>query len=126
MLFCLLSKLYEGKSVIIPTNRSCSKWACVFGDAKMTIALLDWPSRRCRIVKASRFSSENAGHGQCEPTLICLVVRTIGIARAKVKIDMAILAYIKRRFVWLSGKTRGSMRNRGRDGAAWRTVTPPT
>ena len=33
-----------------------------------------------------------------------LVVRTIGIARAKVKICMANLAYNKRRFIWLSGK----------------------
>jgi hypothetical protein len=33
-----------------------------------------------------------------------LVVRTIGIARAKVKIGMANLAYNMRRLVWLSGK----------------------
>ena len=33
-----------------------------------------------------------------------LVVRTIGIARAKVKIGMANIAYNMRRFVWLSGK----------------------
>jgi hypothetical protein len=36
--------------------------------------------------------------------LMRLVVRTIGIARAKVKIGMANLAYNMRRFVWLSGK----------------------
>lgn len=36
--------------------------------------------------------------------LMGLVVRTIGIARAKVKIGMANLAYNMRRFVWLSGK----------------------
>ena len=33
-----------------------------------------------------------------------LVVRTIGIARAKVKIGMPNLAYNMPRFVWLSGK----------------------
>jgi hypothetical protein len=33
-----------------------------------------------------------------------LVVRTIGITRAKVKIGMANLAYNMRRFVWQSGK----------------------
>jgi IS5 family transposase len=33
-----------------------------------------------------------------------LVVRTIGIARAKVKIGLANLAYNMRRFVWLTGK----------------------
>ena len=36
--------------------------------------------------------------------LMGLVVRTIGIARAKVEVGMASLAYNLRRFVWLSGK----------------------
>ena len=33
-----------------------------------------------------------------------LVVRTIGIARARVKIGLANLAYNLKRFVWLTGK----------------------
>ena len=33
-----------------------------------------------------------------------LVVRTIGIARARVKIGLANLAYNMRRLVWLNGK----------------------
>jgi transposase, IS5 family len=33
-----------------------------------------------------------------------LIVRTIGIARARVKIGMANLAYNMRRFVWLKTK----------------------